>query len=266
LNDVPTVDTAEARRVHDQLLANRPEGASHNEDICVFCVDKATEDPTASRNPPADGGPVAPDTNQIPDEHGGRDTSSMSDTMTKETHDALLSKAVADATSTTEKALEAKTTEAKELADKLEKAEADLAAAKSDNERLNGELDTAQAARTAAEEKVTTLETDIKAKDEAAVKAETASKRADQVRNLKLFTDEQVAEKASRWAELSDEDWTERLAEWAALKPASTEDDPSADAASAMSGTGDLTKEPASTDTAGAPKKPSARRAVLGLS
>lgn len=242
-------------------MANRPEGASHNADICPFCVDKATEDATASRNPPD-----VSDSNQtVPDEHGGRDTSSMSD-MTKETHEALLAKAVADATSATEKALETKTDEVKELAAKLEKAEADLAAAKADNDRLNSELDTAQVSLKAAEEKVTTLETDIKAKEEAAAKAEVASKRADQVRNLKLFSDEQVAEKASRWAELSDEEWTERLDEWAALKPATSgEPTQTTDAASAMSGGGDLTKEPDSTDTAES-AKPKARRAVLGLS
>jgi hypothetical protein len=250
LNDAPLVDTAEARRLHDQLLASKPEGASHNPDICQFCVDKATEDAsTASRNPPADGGPDVSETQPVPDEHGGRDTHPMSDMISKETHEALLAKAVADATSATEKALETKTAEAKDFAAKAEKLEADNAGLKADNE------------------KVTQLESDIAKKDEAAAKAEIASKRAEQVKNLKLYDDQYVAERASAWAELTDEAWDQRLDEWSKLKPA-TDASQNTDAASAMSGTsGDLTKEPASTDTAGdqSTKKSSARRAVLGL-
>lgn len=267
LNDAPVVDKAEALRLHDELLAHKPEGASHNADICQFCVDKATQDAsTASRNPPADGGPDVSENQPAPNEHGGRDTHPMSETISKETHEALLAKAVADATSATEKALENKTQEAKELAAKVEKFEADNAGLKADNDRLNGELDTAQVSLKAADEKVTQLETDISAKDEAAQKAEIASKRSEQVKNLKLYDDEYVAERASAWAELTDEAWSQRLDEWSKLKPAT--DAPTTDAASAMSGTsGDLTKEPVSTDTAGAQsKKTSARRAVLGLS
>lgn len=261
------MDTAEARRLHDELLASKPEGASHNADICQFCVDKATEDAsTASRNPPAVGGPDVSETQPVPDEHGGRDTHPMSDMISKETHEALLAKAVADATSATEKALETKTAEAKDLAAKAEKLEADNASLKADNDRLNGELDTAQVSLKAANEKVTQLEADIAAKDEAAAKAEIASKRAEQVKNLKLYDDQYVAERASAWAELTDEAWDQRLEEWSKLKPAA-DASTSTDAASAMSGTsGDLTKEPASTDTAGdQSKKTSARRAVLGL-
>lgn len=259
------MDTAAARRVHDELLANRPEGASHNSDICQFCVDKATEDvSTASRIPPADGGPDVL-IQQVPDEYGGRDNHPMSDTMTKETHDALLAKAVADATSTTEKALEAKAEEVKGLVEKVETLEADNASLKADNDRLNGELDTAQVGLKAATEKVAQLESDIAARDEAAAKAEIASKRAEQVKNLKLYDDEYVAERASAWADLSDEDWTSRLDEWSKIHPAITE--PSAtDTASAMSGTtGTLTQEPVSTDSAAESTTPSARRAVLGL-
>jgi len=265
LNDAPLVDTAAARRMHDDLLASQPEGASHNADICPFCVDQATQDAsTASRNPPADGGPDVSETQPTPDEHGGRDTHPMSDTISKETHEALLAKAVSDATSATEKALETKTQESKDLAAKTEKLEADNASLKADNERLNSELDTAQVSLKAANE----LESDLAAKDEAATKAEIASKRGEQVKNLKLYDDQYVAERASAWAELTDEAWEQRLEEWSKLKPAK-DAAPSSDHASAMSGTsGDLTKEPSSTDAAGdqSTKKTSARRAVLGLS
>ena len=186
----------------------------------------------------------------------------MSD-MTKETHEALLTKAVNDATVATEQALATKTEENKSLAAKNQELESEVASLKADNDRLNGELDTAQVSLKAANEKVDQLESDIAAKDEAARKAEIASKRADQVKNLKLYDDEYVQERASSWAELSDEDWTSRLDEWAKIRPvdaAATK----TDNASAMSGTsGELTKEPA-TDAAHETKTP-ARRAALGL-
>lgn len=254
--------------MHDELLRAKPEGASHNADICPFCVDKATENTSTVPDPSrSHGGPDVSENQPVPNEHGGRDTHPMSNTMTTETHEALLAKAVADATSTTEAALATKTEEAKSLAAKVEELESDNASLKADNDRLNGELDTAQVSLKAANEKVTQLEADIAAKDEAAAKAEIASKRAEQVKNLKLYDDEYVTERASAWAELTDEDWASRLDEWSKLKPA-VDAPKSTDTASAMSGTsGDLTKEPVSTDTAGDhTQKPSARRAVLGLS
>lgn len=254
--------------MHDELLADMPEGASHNADICSFCVDQATQiESTASRNPPADGGPDVSGNQSVPDEHGGRDIHTMSDNnISKETHEALLAKAVTDATSATEKALETKTAEAKDLAAENEKVKSENADLKADNERLNGELDTAQVSLKAATEKVTQLESDIARKDQEAAKAEVASKRAEQVKNLKLYDDEYVTERASAWADLSEEAWAERIDEWSKLKPAS--ETPATDAASAMSGTsGSLTKEPSSQDAAAesTTNKPSARRAVLGL-
>lgn len=255
--------------MHDELLASRPEGASHNQDICPFCVDKATEDEsTASRIPPASGGPDVSDNHQIPNTEGGT-TEPMSDsaTISQETHEALLAKAVADATVTTEKALESATNDKAELAARVEGLESDNATLKADNDRLNGELDAAQVALKAANDRVAELESDIKAKDEAAAKSELASKRADQVKNLKLYDDEYVAERASAWADLSDDAWAARLDEWAKIKPsAGTPGTPAGDTASAMSGTsGSLTTEPSSTDTARETKSP-ARRAALGLS
>lgn len=267
-DDVSTVDTAAGRRMHDELLAAQPKGASHNADICPFCVDKATENTSTVPDPSRLRGPDVSEIQSVPNAHGGRDTQPMSDTkmISEETHQALLQKAVADATSATEKALETKTTEAETLKASLAQLESDNAGLKADVDRLNGELDTAQVSLKAANDKATQLEADIAAKDEAARKAETASKRAEQVKNLKLYDDEYVAERASAWAELADDDWASRLDEWAKLKPLKDAPASSDTAASAMSGSGDLTKEPVSTDTAAHTTKPSARRAVLGLS
>lgn len=253
--------------MHDELLASRPEGASHNPDICQFCVDKATESSSTVPDPsrPSGGPDVSEQPN--PNEHGGRDNHPMSETMTTETHEALQAKAVADATSATERALAAKDQEAKDLAAKVEKLEADNASLQADNDRLNGELDTAQVSLKQANDKVASLESDIAEKDAAAAKAEIATKRAEQVKNLNLYDDKYVEERASRWAELPEEDWAARLDEWSKIRPVAEGETKTTDNASAMSGTsGDLTKEPASSDTAGeTTNKTSARRAVLGL-
>lgn len=250
-------------KLHDDLLANMPTGARHDSDICPFCADKAAQDATTSRNPPAVGGPDVSGQQSQHTNTGGGTSKTMSD-ISQETHDALLRKAVADATTTTEQALAAKATEATELASKVETLETANADLKSDNERLNKELDTSQVALKAAQDEVASLKADIESKDAAAKKAEVASKRAEQVKNLGLFGDEYVAEKASAWADLSDEQWVERVDEWAKLKPANSETaetTKTTDAASAMSGTsGNLTEVAEKTES-----KPNARRAALGL-
>jgi chromosome segregation ATPase len=183
----------------------------------------------------------------------------MSD-ISQETHQALLDKAVRDAVEATDKALAAKTEENATLSAQVDELSTKVESLTADNTRLNSELDAAQVAKKTADDKAAQLEKDLADKDAAAAKAEVATKRTEQVRNLKLFTDEYVQERASAWADLSEEAWTERLDEWKTLKP---EGAPAAstDAASAMTGTsGGLTTTPA-----GDEKPKSARRAALGL-
>jgi hypothetical protein len=256
------VEADKARELHDELLTSKPEGARHDSDICPFCVDSSAQT-TTSGNPPASSRSDE-SINHTPND-GGRDDKSMSDeTITKATHEALLDKAVRDATSATEGALATKTTELAAAITKvteLEKANETLTA---DNARLNTELDTAQVSLKTATDEVAQLKTDAAAKDEAAAKAGKQSERADQVKGLGLFTEEYVTEKAALWATLPDDDWAARIDEWTKLKPASTtgngKGDGTGDTASAMTGTtGGLT-----TDTAGEKKTP-ARRAALGL-
>lgn len=184
-------------------------------------------------------------------------------TLSRETHDALLAKAVSDATTATNSALERKTQEVAELTDKLEKLETDNAALTSDNERLNKELDTAQVSLKSATDEVASLKAEYEqAKEEARLK-DVASKRVDQVKNLKLFPDEFITERASKWAELSDDSWGERIDEWTKAKPAAATGDTTTETASAMSGTS--TQRDESTDSASKTQTPK-RRAVLGLS
>lgn len=190
----------------------------------------------------------------------------MTDTanITQEAHDALVRKAVEDATQTVEAALATKTEEVSALQTKVEALTTEAATLKTENDRLNTDLDSAQVKLTAATEEVSSLKKDIDDREQAAKTAEIAAKRVEQVKNLKLFESEFVTtERASRWAALTDEAWNEQVEEWKQLKPAVTGSTDTA--SSAMTGTSDLTKD-TTDDAAGADdKKTSPRRAVLAL-
>lgn len=276
MSDVPHVEVAQAVAMHDLLLANQPEGARHDSSICPVCVDKAQAESPPSRIPPGgDAGPDVSDDNQTsPTNTEGGTTEPMSDnanTMSQETHDALVKKAVDDAVKASDAALATANEKIQELSSANEGLETKVSQLETDNADLNKRLDEAQVAEKAATEKAEQLEKDITERDEKAAKAELASKRADQVRNLKLFTDEQIAEKASRWAELSEDDFAERLEEWKSFKPAEGDgSSTSTDSASAMSGSSEqLTSsdDSSSQDQAsGSTTEPAPRRAVLGLS
>jgi chromosome segregation ATPase len=191
--------------------------------------------------------------------------------ISQEAHDALLKKAVDDAVAATEKALSTKTEEAASATSRVAELEKELEAEKAESTRLNKELDEAQVKLTAANDKAAELEKAAEKAEADRKVAEVASARTDQVKNLKLFPDEYVAEQASKWATLDDAAWDERLQEWAKLKPATStegaEDDKSSDAASAMTGTSEeLTKEQQDAAAAGgSDTKTKSRRAVLGL-
>lgn len=184
-------------------------------------------------------------------------TNKQMDTITQETHAALLDKAIRDAQAaaeTTKAELEAKVTELTEKASTLEEKVTTLTA---ENERINGELDTAQVELKTATDEAATLKAEAAAKADAEAKEKVASERASQVRNLGLFTEEYISEKAARWADVEDEAWTERLEEWKVAKgaPAPVAGASATDTASAMTGTNNVE----------AGQEPSARRAVLGL-
>jgi regulator of replication initiation timing len=264
------VVAVDAVKLHDELLAAIPDQARHDADTCPFCIqraglDRAAQDAdTTSRIPPATGGPDVSDSQVTPNTEGGT-PNNMPDIeqISKETHEALMSKAVSDAVQTTEKALHTITAERDELKTSLAAKTEEVANLTTDNERLNKELDTAQVGLKAAKDEVADLKADIAKKEQDAAKAEVASKRSEQVKNLALFDDSYIQEKASSWAELDDAAWTERLEEWRKLKPADSNGDggkKTTDTASVMTGTTDtLTKTP--------PEKSQtpARRAALGL-
>jgi regulator of replication initiation timing len=178
--------------------------------------------------------------------------------ISKETHEALLDKALKDGTAalTTERDDLAK--QVTDLTAQLSAKTEELASATTENERINGELDTAQVALKAAQDEAEALKADAAAKAEEAAKAEIASARTAQVRNLSLFTEEFITERASRWAEMDEAAWTERLDEWKVAKgqtPGTSTTNSTTETASAITGTRDTQSG----------QQPSARRAALGL-
>lgn len=186
-----------------------------------------------------------------PTPEGGK--AEVMDTLTKETHDALLAKAVQDATETA-------TAEIARLTELVESLESDKAALETkveeyveENTRLNTELDTSQVKLKNAEDEVASLKEDVIKRDEQAAKAKVADERASQVKNLGLFSDDYITEKASRWADLSDEDWADRIEEWKQAKTSESTASPETDTASAMTGSSESEKK----------DEPSARTRVL---
>lgn len=256
-SDATHVEMAVARKLHDDLMAGMPEGARHDRAICQFCIaqDSAASDPSGS------GRPGVIQENSSSTEGGTNPT--MAD-ISQEAHEALLKKAVEEAVKTTEAALQAKIEEAAQATSKVSELEKEKAELTTETERLNKDLDAAQVQLTSATDQVKSLTDDIAKKEEDTRLAEVASKRSDQVKNLKLFPDEYVAEKASKWAAFDEAAWSEQLEEWKQLKPAAPEAEKATDdKASAMSGTSeDLTKEK---PVEKASDETPARRAVLGL-
>lgn len=271
--EVLDVETAEAIALHDQLLENQPSDARHDRDICPICVDKATETAAPpSRIPPGSAGPDVTENKSHTSTEGGTPepmSDNASNTMSQETHEALVAQKVAEATKTTDAALANVTAERDSLKTELASVTQERDTLKTDNARLNGDLDKAQIDLKAATDKATELETELSQERDDRAKADLASKRVEQVKNLGLFSDDYITdEKASAWASLDEAAWTERVDEWSKLKPAAAgkSGDGAADTASAMSGTSEsLTKADDKSDTA-SETKPNPRRAALGLS
>lgn len=243
-----------AVELHDEALELMPEGASHDESSCLICVEKAAL---------AEGGNSNNEHSSEDEFQEGSMSGATTDTLSQETHDALLRAAVQDATAALTRDNEALTEQVEALTSEREEAVGKVSTLEGEVARLNNELDTAQVELAAANEKVTELESDIAERDEEAQIREVAQERAKQVRNLKLFPEDQIDEKAARWAKLSDEDWADRLEEWQGIQTTKGGDEagrstPGSETASAITGSSEGQEE------AGA-QQPSARRQVLGL-
>lgn len=196
---------------------------------------------------------------QVTEGDDNRTPEGVMDTITKETHEALLQKAVADETATLSEEKESLETRVSELAAELEQEKARADEAESEIARLEGELDTAQVKLKATEDENASLKEEISTRDEAMEKRELADKRADEVRALNLFTDEHISEKAERWAAYSDDEFAELVEDWKAARSTSKEDG-SVETASRITGSSEGAGK-SKTETT----EVNARRAVLGL-
>jgi chromosome segregation ATPase len=241
-----------AIELHDEALKLMPDGASHEESECTICVEKAAL---------AEGGNNDEQSSSTEEAEEGIMSGTNTDTLSQETHDALLRTRVADATAALTADNEALTEQVGSLISERDEAAGKVSALEGEVARLNNELDTAQVELASASEKVTELESDIARRDEEAQLREVAQERAKQVRNLKLFADEAIDEKAERWAALSEEDWADRLEEWKGIQATNSGDQagrvPAQETASTLTGTSEGQEEAA--------EKQSARRRVLGL-
>lgn len=242
-----------AIQLHDEALELMPEGASHDSAECPICQEKSAQQ----------GGSSTDTSSSTEDEtQEGTMSDTKTDTLSQETHAALLQKAVQDATAALQRDNEALTASVEGITSERDEAQSKVSTLEGEVARLNDELDTAQVELAAANEKVTELETDIASRDEQEQIREVAQERAKQVRNLKLFSDDAIDEKADRWAALSDEDWADRLEEWKGIQAANGGGEVASskkdETASALTGSSEGQDEASKT-----PK--SARRRVLGL-
>lgn len=182
------------------------------------------------------------------------------DTIAQETHEALLRKAVEDATAAAQAEIAELTEKVTNITSEFEAASARVSELEEASEQASAELDQAQVQLRAATEERDQLQADIAQRDKDAEVAEIASKRAEQVRNLGLFPEDYIADKAQVWAAVSEEDWASRVDEWKQAKGVTTGDGGASET---------LPVEQASAMTGSAPStsttKPSPRRQVLGL-
>ena len=115
--------------------------------------------------------------------------------------------------------------------------------------QVRAELEQAQETITTRDAEIVTLNTDITDRDEASRLAELGDERVALVTEVASFTDEELAQRKSRWASMSDEDFTETLADFKAISEAASvsddsDDDDDGDPETAL----DITRELASED------------------
>lgn len=178
------------KALHDQLLAERPDGVSHNEEECFLC--------------------------SADDEGEG-----MGDRLfTEEEVQAAVDRAVAEATSSlTDKIAELQQSQqVRALEEAVDKAKAEMQA---ELVELQAKLDAAvleaQQAKEAKEALQTAWDAEKEAVEEAQKLAALKEERVGQLKELAFFPDDYVEENGDRFAAMSEDDFTARLDEWKAL-------------------------------------------------
>lgn len=183
-------ETMSPKEIHDQLLAEIPEGANHEEAECPFC-----------------------NVNSV----GGGD---MSKTYTEDELTAAVNEAVAPVK-------EAAASELAELKVELDELRAAKAADEIQDEvaTIKAQLDQTELRATEAEARVTEILgyfEGLAAEADAAAALEAAkAERLAVISEAASFSDEYVASNIDRWVALSEEDFAALLEDWKAVKSAS---------------------------------------------
>jgi hypothetical protein len=177
------------KALHDQMLAEKPEGASHDEAECLICSN--------------DGGEP------------------MGDALfTEEEVKAAVDRAVAEATSSlTQKITELQQSQqSKALEDAVVEAKAEVQVEIDDlTAKLDAAVLEAQQAKEAKEALQTAWDSEKEVAEEARLFASRREDRVAKVREVECFPDDYVEQNADRFAAMSDEDFDARLEEWKAL-------------------------------------------------
>lgn len=194
-----------AKEIHDRLLAKKPAGANHDEATCCFCVATAAETATAR------------------EEHMGDKP-----TFTAEEVEVKVAAAVTAATDKLQAQLDelTKAQQTSEVAAQIQAVRDELQAKL---DEVQQELDTtilrAEKAEKEIEDTKTYLDAEAAREQE---EAERASKREGRLAQAKElgFSDETIADKADRWAEMSEETWETFVESCRDIKPAAATTEP----------------------------------------
>lgn len=200
-----TVMSNPLKELHDRLMAEKPDGAVHEEASCPICA-METFDITEQG---AHGSATGP--------QGGSMT-----TFTQEQMDAAVAEATAASEALAKRVAELEAAQQEtEVGKAVAEATAPLSTEIAD---LQSKLDEAVLARQAAEEAKTNLENwwaeQITAHQEAEAAAARKDERVAKVKEAASFPDEYLEANADRFAAMSDEDFEARLEEWRTIAPA----------------------------------------------
>lgn len=185
------------KEIHDQLLAEKPEDAQHDEATCPFCNGEMSD---------------------AVDHQGGSEP--VTKTYTEDEYDSVLAKV---------SALEAKLAEF-EGAQQESEVEAKIAEIKAEAQALNADLQTkldtalleAEAAKS-EKEKVLEYLTQVQADADKA--AEIAARRDERIALVKeqtSFPESRIEERADAWAAMDEAAFTAALDDWKTIAPKTT--------------------------------------------
>lgn len=180
----------ELKALHDRMLTEQPEGASHDPSNCGFC----TPDLLEAASTTLTGGSVSDKT------YSEAEYNQLASQV------EALKAQVAELTATAGEAqIEAKISAATA---ELEQQVADLQA------KLDTSVAEAEAAKKQHEDLVSYLEAEESAKAEAAAYEARKAQRIEAVKEAAPFSDEYISENADRWAGLSDEEFAAAVEDW----------------------------------------------------